>query len=317
MNTVTRATRHSLAGLATAALFIHSGLCAAQTPLARPLAAPSIQARISHSPPNAASVMEASASAQKLIPRPPLVASELAALQPVMISTACFPLNPTYEPHFLLPPGGFSSSPTTPYPQATWPANTNTNEIINYVIERAVINTTSWTTVASTCGGPPSIWQGYASEGALRNGTRSTFFVDSSGGLQPGTTYVYKVTAINQHNQTDWAAFQWTSQQVLPTVQVTNYQHVGNTISFTAAQFYNLAGQVVDPALQLLVAPNNAPAFVVSQGTNPTCKPGSYGLVCQVKMNTATSVALTFQWGLQLPNGFHVYTQSGITMMTP
>jgi hypothetical protein len=308
MSTARRAIHRSLAGLATATLVFHSALSAAQVSLARPPAAPPTQAQISQSPPNVASVMEASARSQRVTARPPLVASELATLPPVMMSVACFPVNPTYYSHGLLPAGGFSSSPTTPYPQATWaPATT---EAINYVIQRAVINTSSWTTVASTCGGPPSIWLGLVN----REATRTTYFVDSSGGLQPGTTYVYKVTAINARNQTDWASFQWTSQQVLPTVQVTNYQHSGNTISFTAAQFYNLAGQRVDSAWQLLVAPSNAPPFVVSPAN---CKPGSYGLVCPVQMSGAVSVALTFQWGLPFPDGFHVYVQSGITMPTP
>ena len=300
----------SLAALATAALVLHSAFSTAQVRVARPQTVAPIQGRVSQSPPAAASVTEASARSLPMTPRAPLVASELGTLQPMMVNMACFPLNPTYSPLGLLPQGGFSSSPTTPYPQATWPANTNANEVINYVIQRAVLSTTSWTTVATTCGGSPSIWTGF--NPVTRDSYRVTTFVDSSGGLLPATTYVYKITAIDQNNRTDWTSFQWTSQPVLPTVQVTNYQHSGSTITFTAAQFYNVAGQVVAPAQQLLVAPNNAPAFV-----DFTCKPGSYGLVCQVKMSSATSVALTFQWGLDYPNGFHVLAQSGITMPTP
>jgi hypothetical protein len=319
MTRSTRPFRQSLAGLATAALALHSALCAAQVPLPRPQAAPPVQAQISQSPPAVASVMEAAARSAPLIPRAPLVASELGTLLPVMVASACFPATTTYKPHGLLPPGGFSSSPTTPYPQATWPANTTANEVINYVIQRAVLNTTSWTTVATTCGGPPSIWVGASMVGPERF-ARAQYFVDSSGGLLPGTTYVYKVIAIDQLNRTDWSSFQWTSQPVLPTVQVTNYQHSGSTITFNAAQFYNLAGQVVDPAQRLLVTPNNAPAFLVPFG-NPGCQPGSYGLTCQVKIGDAkgkiTAAALTFQWGLEYPDGFHVVVQSGIKMPTP
>jgi hypothetical protein len=316
MTRSTRPIRESLTGLATAALLLHSALSTAQVRVARPQALAPIQGQVSQSPPAAASVMEASARSQSLAPRAPLVASELGTLQPMMVNMACFPLNPTYSPLGLLPQGGFSSSPTTPYPQATWATNTNTNEVINYVIQRAVLNTSAWTTVGTTCGGPPSIWTGVGGPVGVNRFGRMTYFVDSSGGLLPATTYVYKVTAIDQNNRTDWTSFQWTSQPVLPTVQVTNYQHSGSTITFTAAQFYNVAGQVVAPAQQLLVTPINAPAFVVSQG-NLACKPGSYGLVCQVKMSSAASVALTFQWGLEYPNGFHVLAQSGITMPTP
>jgi hypothetical protein len=322
MTRSTRPIRQSLAGLATAALVFHAALCAAQTPLPRPQAAPPIQAQITRSPPNVASVLEASARSAPLIPQAPLVASALATLLPLKTNYACFPASSTYQPNGLLPQGGFSSSPTTPYPQATWAASTNPNLVINYVIQRAVLNTTSWTTVATTCGGPPSIWHGYNTGGVGQfRDMPIIFFVDSSGGLLPATAYVYKVIAVDQNNRTDWSSFQWTSQPVLPTVQVTNYQRSGSTITFTAAQFYNLAGQMVDSASRFVVQPNNAPAFRVDGGNSGSCDRGSYGLVCQVKMDISkgkpAAVSLTFQWGFDYPDGFHVLAQSGIKMPTP
>jgi hypothetical protein len=319
MTTVTRIFRRSLAGFATSALVWHAAVNAAPPPIAHPLAVQPLGAKINRSPPSVASVMEASANAAPLIPSAPIVVSQLATFQPLVTNFACYPATTTYDPYGLLPQGGFSSSPTTPFPQASWPINPNHNEVINYVIQRAVLNTTSWTTVATTCSGPPSIWMG-SSPSASHDFKKDTYYFDDmSGGLLPGTTYVYKVIAVDQNNRTDWASFQWTSQQVLPTVQVTNYQNTKSTITFTASQFYNLAGQMVDPAWRLRVQPNNGPAFLVRN----TCGLGMYGLVCQVKMdakNQPNDVSLTFEWGVPYTDGsdgFHVLVQSGIKMRTP
>jgi hypothetical protein len=318
MSSPKRPLQRSIATLASLAFGLYSACCGAQVRLGAPPPPPPTRFLTGPSPPNAASVMEASARAASLIPRPPLVASELATLQPMMVVSACFPVAPVYTPHNLLP-ASFSSSQTTPYPQATWapPTGPYASNVVNYVIQRAILNTTTWTTVATTCGGAPSIWLGVPPDGS--RGGREVNFVDTTGGLQPATTYVYKVTAVDSANHTDWSSFKWTSQPVLPTIQVTNYQHTGSSISLTAAQFYNVAGQVVDSAQQLLVAPSNIPPFTMSEGK--ACSPGSYGLVCQVNYGTfagaTTSVALTYQWGLYMGDGFHVLAQSGISMPTP
>jgi hypothetical protein len=299
--------------LTVAVLMVHTAICGAQVTVARPriAAPPPIQMA---SPPAAASVMEASTRALQLASRPPILDAQVTTLIQT-INGACFAPNPTFKPHGLLP-ASFSSSNTTPYPQASW---SPPRRDLNYVIQRAVIGTANWSTVASTCGGTPSIWFGID----LNSYTRDPLvtFADSSGGLQPGTTYVYKVVAIDPQNETDWASFQWTSQPQLPTIQVSHYQHVGKTISFTAAQFYDIAGQVVDSAQQLVVKQEGAAAFALSLGSVPQCQRGSYGIVCPVQILAATGkqtgVQLTLQWGFYQQGGLHVYAQSGISLPTP
>jgi hypothetical protein len=318
MKAFTQTVPNTIAMLATAALFFHAGICAAQVRAPRPL--PVAPTQIAPSPPNAVSVMEAAARSLPLTSTAPLVNAQIIPLIQ-SVNAQCFPANPTYTPYGLMPRAGFSSSPTTPFPQATWVPNPNPSAgTINYVIHRAVIGTTNWSLVASTCGGTPSIFN-WRSSGIDQSLFQGLMFADATGGIQPSTTYVYKVTAIDQNNRTDWAPFQWTSQPVLPTIQISNYQHAGKMISFTAAQFYNVAGQMVDPAWRLVVKPENNPAFTVGRGSNVYCPPGNYGLVCPVQFDASqgkqTGVELTFQWGLYHQDGFHVYAQSGIKMPTP
>jgi hypothetical protein len=319
MTIFTQSVHYNIAMLATATLFFHAGICAGQVRAPRQLPVAPIQ--MAPSPPNAVSVIEAAARSLPLTATapPPLLNAQIIPLIQ-SINAQCFPANPTYSPYWLMPRAGFSSSPTTPFPQATWiPNPTPSSGTINYVIHRAVIGTTNWSLVASTCGGTPSIWNiSVSAAGEVRPTIPAIMFADATGGLQPSTTYVYKVTAIDQNNRTDWGSFQWTSQPALPTIQISNYQRSGRIISFTAAQFYNVAGQMVDPAFQLVVQPENSPAFTEGGGSNFYCNLGSYGLVCPVQLNSKqTGVELTFQWGLRLQDGFHVYAQSGIKMPTP
>lgn len=98
-------------------------------------------------------------------------------------------------------PGPATITPTAGTPAGgvfSWSTVPGTG--MNYVVERAPeSNTSSWTFVGSTCGGPSSI--GVSQDVA---GVR-----DYAGGVSGGVRYVYRVTAVSSNGAAGWNTYHW------------------------------------------------------------------------------------------------------------
>jgi hypothetical protein len=96
--------------------------------------------------------------------------------------------------------GVTNASPTM---GARWPVVPGA---VAYVVERSVDGANAWTVAGSTCGGPSPIGTvTYYQEGP------SVRFIDFSGGIVPGTKYVYVIKAIGAAGETGWNSTRWTA----------------------------------------------------------------------------------------------------------
>jgi hypothetical protein len=296
-------------------LFFDVGICAAQVPISRPpiqLQRPAQVAAL----PSSVSVMQASAMAKPLMTRVPMSAAEAGTLVEYLANVPCNPVNSFTTSNLL--PLNFTADPAAPYPHSNW-AMQQPN--LHYVIERAVDQSNNWAVVTSTCSKTPSIYTERDAQNHI-----IILFVDLSGGLQPNTTYVYKVTAIAATGETSWNSFRWTSQPQLPTIQVVNYQQHGGTVNFSAQQTPAFPGQKVEAANRFIYKPPFGNPVVLptdnwstsTANTNTACGGDSMTLVCSVQVSAPAgqySIALTMQWGLSLPPShvFQAFAQSNVT----
>lgn len=119
----------------------------------------------------------------------------------VTVATLCNPIQKLPGPG----PASFTLvSLAEPSMGAKWPAVPGA---VAYVVERSVEGSNVWTLVGSTCGGPSPIR--ITTSPAVS--VNEVFFVDLSGGIVPGTRYIYKIKAIGAVGETGWNSTRWTA----------------------------------------------------------------------------------------------------------
>jgi hypothetical protein len=93
---------------------------------------------------------------------------------------------------------------------------------MNYVIDRALEgNTTSWTFVGSTCGGPSPVVVS----------TDKISVHDWSGGVTPNGLYVYRITAVNSNGDAGWNSYHFSVPCVYGPVMKST--RVGSTVTIS------------------------------------------------------------------------------------
>lgn len=124
---------------------------------------------------------------------------------PIAKGTLCHPKQTIPGPG----PAGFYRAGLPPSGiDVYWP---EVSGAVAYVIERAADGTNTWTLVGSNCGGPSPLER-------VDFGGPHVHFLDIVAGVVPGTTYVYKVTAIGPSGETGWNSTRWVAPATLAPV---------------------------------------------------------------------------------------------------
>jgi hypothetical protein len=237
---------------------------------------------------------------------PEVIGTSLVTMAHAMQQTACFPPSPALTTTLLPTAVAQSSGAGSKLPVFFWTASVAG---LNYVVERALdVPNASWSLVASTCGGTPSYIGAVPTDPLVS-------FVDGTPGLTPGATYVYKLTAVNGANQTQWLSFRWTMPAVLTGAQFSGLGHSGSTVLFTATWD---SSQTPRPS-EITVSASNGftttfPPFTHAMGAPPACaqQAGSTVISCPVKLPANVgllSLTMTTQWATVWDNARHVLAQ--------
>jgi hypothetical protein len=237
---------------------------------------------------------------------PQVIGTSLAMMGPAMQYTACFPPSPTLTTALLPTAVVQSSGAESKLPLFFWTA---TVAGLNYVVERALdVPNAPWALVASTCGGTPAYIGAVPTDPLVS-------FVDATAGLTPGATYVYKLTAVNGVNQTQWLSFRWTVPTVLTGAQFSGLGHSGSTVLFTATWD---SSQTPAPSEITVSASNGFTTtlrpFMHGNGVPPACthQAGSTMMSCPVKVPANVgplNLTMTTQWAAVWDNARHVLAQ--------
>lgn len=117
----------------------------------------------------------------------------------------------------------------------TWAPVAGTD--VNYVIDRAVEGTTSWTLVGSTCGGPSPV----------RVSSDYITVRDLAGGVVQGTRYVYRVYAIASNGAAGWNTYHF--QPPCATTPKPQATVSGSTVTvkWSGNEYNTCSGDVIVP----------------------------------------------------------------------
>ncbi len=148
-----------------------------------------------------------------------------------------------------------------PYPAGAvfWWSRQPANGVVGYRVDRSVQGSNAWTLAGTSCGTTPTIL-------FMGNVVPNMRFTDLSGGITPGTTYVYRITALAANGEAGWNTSTWTAP---------NSGLVRWLSATTTATSITLQWRYEPPPTGAPPVPNNGYKLTSGYGLNVTAGPNA------------------------------------------